>query len=253
MLKDNVVLITGGAGGIGRATAKLFASEGARVIAADIDVDEDAASDLDGVRTVELDVCSAASWQSVFEDTIAREGRLDVLVNNAGVSLGQAIMDISLDDWRWVMSVNLDGAFLGTKLAMEQMRSTGGAIVNVSSALAVVGRPFTGAVSVSKAGLMALTRSAAVEVAHLDPPIRVNAVLPGGVDTEIFKGQSWWPDGQLSGKREEAARTNITDLTPMGRLADPAEIASAIRFLASKDSSFMTGAGLVIDGGFTAV
>ncbi len=253
MLKDKVVLVTGAQGGIGQATVNLFAEAGARVIATDLHVDLDGSEHTPGVRELELDVSSESSWQSVMEDIVATEGRLDVLVNNAGVSLGQTISDISLEDWRWVMSVNLDGAFLGTKLAIPLMKQHGGAIVNVSSALAIVGRPFTGAVSVSKAGLIALTRSAAVEVAHLNPSIRVNAVLPGGVDTDIFKGQSWWPDQQLSDARESAARASIKDLTPMGRLAEPVEIAKAILFLGSDSASFMTGAGLTIDGGFTAL
>lgn len=253
MVKDKVVLVTGAQGGIGQATVDLFATAGARVIATDLHADIDAQTGTGNVRHLELDVSSEASWTAALEDIAQTEGRLDVLVNNAGVSLGQTISDISLEDWRWVMSVNLDGAFLGVKLAMPLLKQQGGAIVNVSSALAIVGRPFTGAVSVSKAGLMALTRTAAIEVAHLDPPVRVNAVLPGGVDTDIFKGQSWWPDQQISDARESAARANIKDLTPMGRLAEPAEIAKAICFLASDDASFMTGAGLTIDGGFTAL
>ncbi len=253
MIKDKVVLVTGAQGGIGEATVNLFAEAGARVIATDLHADLDAQDNAPGVRQMELDVSSESSWQAIMDDIAATEGGLDVLVNNAGVSLGQTIADISLEDWRWVMSVNLDGAFLGTKMAIPMMKEQGGAIVNVSSALAYVGRPYTGAVSVSKAGLVALTRSTAVEVAHLDPPIRVNAVLPGGVDTDIFKGQSWWPDQQLSDARESAARASIKDLTPMGRLAEPVEIAKAILFLGSDSSSFMTGAGLTIDGGFTAL
>lgn len=253
VFKGKVVLITGAAGGIGRATARRFAQAGATVVATDLAFDKEENDTDETVRRLEHDVSSEASWTEALADVIATDGRLDVLVNNAGVSLGQKLTDVDLDDWRWVMSVNLDGAFLGMKHAIPLMREHGGSIVNISSALAVVGRPFTSAVSASKAGLMALTRTAAVEVAAQKPAIRVNAVLPGGVDTDIFKGQSWWPDQSTSDEREMAARSTILDVTPMSRLASPAEIAQSVLFLASDEASFITGSALTVDGGFTAL
>lgn len=260
-LAAKVCLVTGAAAGIGRATAALFASEGARVVLADVDLQaaEEAAEALraaDGAaRAAALDVASEASWEACLAGVLAEAGRLDVLVNNAGVALGGPLDQMTLEDWRWVMGINLDGGFLGTKHAIRVMRRGGapGAIVNVCSALAVVGRPLTGAVAASKAGLLNLTRTAALECAARGLPIRVNAVLPGGVETGIFRGQGWWPT--LSGAAEiraEQARRDILSDTPLGRLATPEEIARVVLFLASEEASFVTGAALAADGGFTA-
>ena len=253
MFKGKTVLVTGAAGGIGQATARRFALAGATVVATDLAFETGDGDTNANLRKMEHDVSSEASWKEVVGEVVAGDGVIDVLVNNAGVSLGQKLADIELEDWRWVMSVNLDGAFLGMKHTIPLMLQSGGAIVNVSSALATVGRPFMSAVGASKAGLMALTRTAAIEVAANKPPVRINAVLPGGVDTDIFKGQSWWPDHATSDKREHAARSTIVDVTPMSRLAGPEEIAASILFLASDDSSFITGSALTVDGGFTAL
>jgi 3(or 17)beta-hydroxysteroid dehydrogenase len=258
MLDNRVVLVTGAAGGIGRATIVAFARAGARVVGSDLEIGDIDNSDFSKLgahappRFLEHDVSSRESWESALANVGQSEGPIDVLVNNAGVSLGRPIADIELEDWRWVMSVNLDGVFLGTKYGIRSMRGRGGAIVNVSSALAVVGRPLTGAVAASKAGILALTRTAALEAAARQYNIRVNAVLPGGVDTGIFRGQSWWPEHRFGSNREDEARSNIIGDTPMGRLARPEEIAKAIVFLASDDASFITGTTLTVDGGFTA-
>jgi NAD(P)-dependent dehydrogenase (short-subunit alcohol dehydrogenase family) len=260
-LAGKACLVTGAAAGIGRATALAFARDGARVVLADVDATaaEEAAEALraEGLpaRAAELDVASESAWEACLAEVVAQEGALDVLVNNAGVALGGPLDQTTIEDWRWVMSINLDGAFLGTKHAIRAMRRAGrpGSIVNVCSALAVVGRPMTAAVSASKAGLLNLTKTAALECAARGLPIRVNAVLPGGVDTGIFQGQGWWP--ALRGapeNRAESARRDITADTPLGRLARPEEIASAILFLASDEASFVTGAALTADGGFTA-
>lgn len=261
-LAGKACLVTGAAAGIGRATAGAFAREGARVVLADVDLPaaEEAAEAIRAetgaaVRAAELDVASEPAWEACLAAMAAEEGVLQVLVNNAGVALGGPLDQTTIEDWRWVMSINLDGAFLGTKHAIRAMRRGGvaGSIVNVCSALAVVGRPMTAAVAASKAGLLNLTKTAALECAARGLPVRVNAVLPGGVDTGIFRGQGWWPTlpGAAEARAESARRDILAD-TPLGRLARPEEIASAILFLASDEASFVTGAALTADGGFTA-
>ena len=248
---DRVVIVTGAAGGIGLATAKRFVAGGARVIGTDLDTVANPEDSAD-VRFLPHDISSEQSWADVIADVVATEGRLDVLVNNAGVAIGGPVTKLSLEDWRWTMSVNVDGAFLGMKHTIPHLSGTGGAIVNVASALAVVGRPFTGAVAASKAAMLALTRTASLEAARLERPVRVNAVLPGGVDTDIFKGQAWWPNVSPDERREADARADILNDTPMGRLASPEEIAETVFFLGSDQASFITGTALTVDGGFTA-
>lgn len=257
-LAGKLCLITGAGGGIGRAAALALAREGARVIASD--VDESAAEEtFEAIRAAsgngapyELDVADEASWEACIAEIAASYGELDVLVNNAGVAMGGPLVEMTLEDWRWTMGVNLDGTFLGVKHGIRAMRARGGSIVNVSSVLALVGRPLIGAVAASKAGILALTRTAALECAARNYRIRVNAVLPGGVDTGIFHSQSWWPNLRADRGREADARRDIISDTPFQRLATPDEIASAILFLASDEASFITGASLAVDGGYSA-
>jgi NAD(P)-dependent dehydrogenase (short-subunit alcohol dehydrogenase family) len=254
-LIGKVCFITGAGGGIGRATALAMAREGARVVATDIDhaAAQDTAEAIgNGALALEHDVAEEAAWEESLKVAQRTFGGLDVLVNNAGVALGGPIADLKLEDWRWMMSINLDGLFLGTKHGIRALRRRGGAIVNVCSALATRGRPLTGAVAASKAGALSLTRTAALECAARGHQVRVNAVLPGGVDTPIFKGQGWWPDHRAHARREAHARRDIVADTPMGRMARSVEIADAIIFLASDEASFVTGASLAVDGGLTA-
>jgi len=258
-LKEKIAMITGGASGIGRATALLMAREGAAVALTDIDeqTGAEAAAEIQaaGGRTlfVAHDVSLERSWQSAIESVVSRFGRLDVLVNNAGVAVGGPIADTSLDDWRWVMSVNLDGAFLGTKYGIRTMRENGGgSIVNISSASGIVGRPLSGAVSASKGGVRLLTKTAALECAARRYNIRVNSLHPGGVATGIFEGQGWWPNFRGERSHEQEAREEIQSDTPMQRLARPEEVAYAVIFLASDEASYITGAELLVDGGLTA-
>jgi 3(or 17)beta-hydroxysteroid dehydrogenase len=257
-LAGRICLITGAGAGIGRATALRMGDEGALVVATDVDGGS-AEETAEAVRersgaaiALEHDVGDEGSWVVCLEHVATEHGAIAVLVNNAGVALGGPLIDTTLEDWRWVMSVNLDGTFLGLKHGIRAMRARGGSIVNVSSALASVGRPLVGAVSASKAGILSMTRTSALECAARGWRIRVNAVLPGGVDTGIFHGQSWWPDLGADATRETNARREIVDDTPLRRLGEPEEIASAIVFLASDDASFITGAALAADGGFSA-
>jgi 3(or 17)beta-hydroxysteroid dehydrogenase len=258
-LEGKVVMVTGAASGIGRATAVLMAAEGAMVALTDINeaAGEEAANQIKAGGGQPLfiahDVAAEESWQSALRAVTSRFGRLDILVNNAGVALGGPIADTSLDDWRWVMSVNLDGVFLGTKYGIRTMRQTGGgSIVNISSASGIVGRPLSGAVSASKGGVRLLTKTAALECAARGYKIRVNSIHPGGVDTNIFEGQGWWPNFRGERSHEQEAREEIRNETPMRRLAHPEEVARAIIFLASDEASFITGAELLVDGGLTA-
>lgn len=257
-MKGKTAIVTGASSGIGRATAIKFAERGATVIVADVDAEggaevADACSSLSPAsRFLDHDVAQETSWIELIEAVTDACGGVDILVNNAGVALGGPLVDTTIDDWRWVMSINLDGVFLGTKYGIRAMRNRGGgAIVNVSSATGIVGRTLAGAVSASKGGVRLLTKTAALECAARYPNIRVNSVHPGGVESNIWEGQAWWPNKSRSG-REEEARAGIIKDTPLGRMAAPDEIGEAILFLASDAASFVTGAELVVDGGFTA-
>jgi len=246
LLAGKTTLITGASSGIGAATARLFAEEGARVVMADIDVaGESIARDL-GATFVTLDVTDERAWEA----GIAEIDRLDVLVNNAGISLVRPIGEMTLEEWRRVLSINLDGVFLGTKHAVRKMRPNGGSIVNVSSASGIVGSPTASAYCASKGGVRLFTKSVALEVAR--ERIRVNSVHPGAVQTPIWQRSDWWNGFAESVGGDEAAFAALEKGTPMGRMAQPSEVARAILYLASDDAAFVTGSELVIDGGFTA-
>lgn len=258
-MRGRTAVITGGASGIGRSTALLMAERGMNPVIADIDDSAGGevveACRLAGVEAlfVHHDVTEEDSWKTLFDAVERSMGGTDIVVNNAGVAIGGPIVDTSLEDWRWLMSINLDGVFLGTKHGIRAMRDRkAGAIVNVSSATGIVGRTLTGPVSASKGGVRLLTKTAALECAARYPHIRINSVHPGGVESNIWEGQAWWPNRSRSG-REEEARAGIIKDTPMGRLAEPREVAEAILFLASDAASFITGTELIVDGGLTAL
>jgi NAD(P)-dependent dehydrogenase (short-subunit alcohol dehydrogenase family) len=253
-LHGKVALVTGAAGGIGFATARRFVAEGAAVVLADIDGDQLAmqAGQLAAVgrpvTVVAHDVTAEAAWDKLMAETLNRHGRLDVLVNNAGITVRGNAEEASLDDWHRVLAVNLDGVFLGTRKGIEAMKATGGAIVNVSSMLGLVGNPSSAAYCASKGGVRNFTKAAALHCAAQGYPLRVNSVHPGYVETPMLIGAgeshpSETPDG---------FKARLLSRVPMKRLARPEEIASAILFLASDDASYMTGSELVVDGGVTA-
>jgi 3alpha(or 20beta)-hydroxysteroid dehydrogenase len=244
-LRGKVALITGASGGQGLAEANLFASEGATVVLADIAVaaGEEAARAIvagGGVaRFVPLDVRDARAWRVAVDEVRAAYGRLDVLVNNAGVVSRVGVIDVSPDEWTRVMDINLTGALLGMQACAPLMRDGGGgAIVNISSTAGLLG--YSGAAYVaSKWGLRGLTKTAAME--FVDWGIRVNSVHPAQVvDTGIAAGAS-------PVYREVTAR-----VIPMGRGARSAEVAQVVLFLAADESSYVTGAEVAVDAGYSS-
>jgi len=238
-----VALVTGGASGIGRATVARLAEARLRVVVSDVDTaGEQVAAAAGGALFVEHDVADEQAWERTIEAVLQAHGRLDVLVNNAGISLVASVSETSLAQWRRLMAVNVDGVFLGTKHAVGAIRrhGEGGAIVNVSSASGLVGAPMSSAYCASKGAVRLFTKAVALECAG--DGIRVNSVHPGAVRTPI-----WAKNG--IGREDEDA---IAAASPLGRMAEPEEVAGAIAYLASDAARFITGSELVIDGGYTA-
>jgi NAD(P)-dependent dehydrogenase (short-subunit alcohol dehydrogenase family) len=252
-LDGRVVLVTGGASGIGAATTLRLLEEGATVAATDVDVARGQAllDRIGGTHPGKLafyphDVASEAAWIETITAVETRQGNLDAVVNNAGVLPAVVpLVDTSLEEWRRVMAVNLDGVFLGVKHAMRAMTGRGGSIINLSSVAGLVGMPLNGAYGASKAGVLLLTKCAALEGARLEPAIRVNAVHPGYIETEMVASISDLLESATFDRR-------IKKTVPLRKLGSPIDIAEAVVFLASDRSRFMTGASLVIDGGMTA-
>ncbi|VXC14836.1 MULTISPECIES: glucose 1-dehydrogenase [Burkholderiaceae] len=234
-LKGKVALITGAAQGIGLTVAQTFAREGATVIAADIKASDSKEFDIE-----QLDVSSPADWSRVVESVIAKHGRIDVLVNNAGIVYCYETLDgTDLDSWQKVLSVNLTGSFLGIQAVLPSMRGMRkGSIINFSSMWGIVGTAGAAAYAAAKGGVRNMTKNAAVTYAPEN--VRVNSVHPGLIRTPLVTSQSDDLNGEIIAK------------TPMGRMGTPEEVANVCLFLASDESSFMTGAELVIDGGYLA-
>jgi 3alpha(or 20beta)-hydroxysteroid dehydrogenase len=226
-LEGKVVVISGAARGQGLAEAQLFAAEGAHVIAGDV-------LDHDGVH---LDVTSAESWAAAVSGAIKEFGRVDVLVNNAGVRALAPVQDMPLADFQRVLDINLIGPLLGIQAVVPHM-PRGSSIINVSSLNGLASTANSAAYSTSKFGLRGLTKSAALDLGPLG--IRVNAILPGVIRTPMI-------ENVLEGREEQLAAG-----LPLGRIGEPLDIASAALFLASDDSAWVSGLDLVIDGGQTA-
>lgn len=237
---EKVVMVTGGASGIGAATVAAFRKEGARVICADIRAPENPEPDA-GVAFVQVDVADLAAANQAIAFAVDRFGRLDVLVNSAGVGELEASETVSPASWRRTLSINLDGAFYMSQAAICHMLEAGdeGVIVNVASVHGLVGFAGHAAYTASKGGVVNLTRSLGIEFAARG--IRINAVCPGFVRTPMI-------DAGVS----EDLMPHIVSLHPLGRIARPDEVAAAILFLASSDASFVVGASLAVDGGYTA-
>lgn len=251
-LAGKVALVTGAAGGIGRATARLFAREGAAVVAADLDVaaGDELLAELGADHTfLVLDVGDERAWIDARAHLQERYGRLDVLVNNAGIVLPpQPVTGIGLADWRRLMAVNVDGVFLGTKHMLPLMReSGGGSIVNVSSIAGIRPSANASAYAASKGAVRLFTKAVALECAAARDGVRVNSIHPGMVETPIW-------DDLIPRSAKGPARETVLDAlasreVPIGRLGQAEEIAAGILWLAGDESSYMTGAELVLDGG----
>lgn len=252
-VKDKVALVTGASAGLGKAAALMLAREGAKVVVSDIKKDEGQAV-VDQIAKgggealfVEHDVAEENQWRAVVERTIERFGRLDVVVNNAGVLLEANVEETSLEDWRWLMRINLDGVFLGTRFGIEAMKkSGGGSIINLSSIEGIIGDPKLAAYNASKGGVRIFTKSAALHCAKAGYNIRVNSIHPGYI---------WTPMVETFAREQgdvEAVHEELNKLHPIGHTGEPDDIAYGVLYLASDESKFVTGSELVIDGGYTA-
>ncbi|MEY2568703.1 MAG: 3alpha(or 20beta)-hydroxysteroid dehydrogenase [Actinomycetota bacterium] len=242
-LEGKVALVSGGARGMGAAEARLFVSEGARVVIGDVLVDEGKAlvGELgDAARFVELDVTDEASWQAAVTAATTEFGRLDVLVNNAGIWKIMPIAMMSVDDFMDVVKVNQLGVFLGMKSAIPAMSVNGGSMVNISSVAGLTGAIGQVAYGGSKWAVRGMTKTAAIELADLG--IRVNSIHPGLIDTQMLQTVRDW------GVEAEALLSGV----PQHRFGTAEEVAKLALFLASDDSSHCTGGEFTVDGGMTA-
>jgi 3(or 17)beta-hydroxysteroid dehydrogenase len=251
-----VALVTGAASGIGRETARQLAVEGASVCCADLNevgVEQTAglmAQDSQRASAHRLDVGVEAEWEAVVQQILATHGRLDLLVNCAGISAAAPVAEMSFSDWRRVFSVNLDGAFLGTKFGIRAMRAAGGSIVHVSSASGIKAAAGAAAYSASKAGLCMLSRAAAKECRDQGIPVRVNTVCPGAVKTPMWTTMPFFQELVQKTGSQEAAYASIAGSTAGSGFCEPADVVHAILFLASDEARFVTGVDLLVDGGY---
>lgn len=253
-LAGKVAIVTGGGGGIGRATVERFAEEGATVVVADCDRDsgmESAGAAGAGAVFMPLDAGDEASWRELGNEVLARFGALDVLVNNAAFRIPLTLDETTVDLWQRNQRVTSEGVFLGMKIAGRCM-AAGGAIVNVASLAAFVGLPESFPYSAAKGAVRAMSRSAALHFAADERRIRVNVVAPGSVLTDAAARQVERL-GEREGTGADSVLARLTAAVPLKRMAEPREIASAIVFLASDEASFVTGAELLVDGGATAL
>lgn len=252
-LDGKVAFLSGAARGIGGATAKRMIEAGAKVAIGDV-LDETGrklAHEI-GALYVHLDVTQEASWAEAIESTVKHYGQLDVLVNNAGVFVGKGIEDASLEDWHKLVAVNLTGVVLGTRAALPHLKKTKGNIVNLASIAGLVGSQLDPLYSLTKGGVTLFTKSTALEFGRKGYGIRVNSIHPGLIETDMGEKTFVMRAQQQGTNDTERARQATLALHPIGRLGVAEDIAKGIVFLASDDASFITGAGLVVDGGWTA-
>lgn len=241
-LQGKVAIITGGASGIGAATAELFVAEGAKVVLVDLNEEKGKAFEeqlkAQGAEAlfVKTNITSEEEVQAMYAKTIEAFGRVDIVFNNAGIGRVFPTHELQYEEWRTTLNVDLDGVFLVAREAIREMLKTGGgSIVNTASMYGWVGSPGSAAYNAAKGGVVNFTRSIGLEYAEQN--IRVNALCPGFIDTPIIP---------------EESKQALSAMTPMKRLGRAEEMAKAVLFLASDDASFMTGQSLIVDGGYTA-
>lgn len=245
-LTGKVALISGGARGQGETEARMFVQEGAKVVLGDVLVDlgQKVAADIvkqGGQATfVKLDVTQEGDWQRAVDTTVQTYGKLDILVNNAGIFRTEGVEATSMELWNQVIAVNQTGVWLGMKFSVPAMRKAGGgSIVNISSGAGIIGSGMAAAYHGTKGAVRILTKTAAIEYAKDN--IRINSVHPGVIDTEMLRGLS----------QNEGIQSAIA-AHPLGRMGTSEDVAYGVLYLASDESSFVTGSELIIDGGFTA-
>ncbi|MFF2588085.1 SDR family NAD(P)-dependent oxidoreductase [Peribacillus butanolivorans] len=244
-LKDKVAIVTGGASGIGEATVRLFAEEGAKVVIADFsERGKDISVELNtnGYNTlfVKTDVTNEEDIKQMINETVNKYGKLDIMYANAGVADDAPAHELSYEKWKRTIDINLSGVFLSDKYSIEQFlkQGTGGVIVNAGSVHSFVGAPNPTAYSSAKGGVKLLTQNLCT--AYAKDGIRINAVCPGYIDTPLLASV------------DPQTKEYLVSLHPQGRLGKPEEIAKAVLFLASDDASFVNGTTLLVDGGYTA-
>jgi NAD(P)-dependent dehydrogenase (short-subunit alcohol dehydrogenase family) len=256
-MAGKVALVTGGASGIGRSCALRLAEEGATVVVTDIqdDVGSEVVAEIAATGSqadyLHHDVTSETAWIDVITKVRDQYGRLDVLVNNAGIGIASSIVEMSLADWHRQQAINLDGVFLGIKHAIPLMRDGGGgSIINMSSVAGLKGNPLLAAYNATKGGVRLLTKGVALECAQAGWNIRVNSVHPGVIDTPI------WTKADAAALAPDANAVDIESMAaatvPMAKVGRSLDIANGVLFLASEESAYMTGTELVIDGGLSA-
>ena len=254
-VQDKVAIVTGGASGLGEAMAKMLAREGAKVVVTDVNDNEgrqvaDTITNVGGeAMYCHHDASSEDAWTDAIAATLHQFGRVDVVVNNAGIGITGPPEEETLERWRRLMSINLDGVFLGTKhaiLAMKKNVPSGGSIINLSSIEGIVGEPMLGAYNASKGGVRLYTKSVALYCAKSGLGIRVNSIHPGYIWTPMVEA-SLREHGDV-----EEGRKALDAMHPVGHVGEPDDIAYGVVYLASDEAKFITGAELVIDGGYTA-
>ncbi len=251
-LPNKVCLITGAAGGIGLATAERFVQEGARVLLTDIDAEAGAREARrlgENAAFIRHDTASATHWEAAYTEILRLWGRVDIVINNAGIGPMADVETVSARDWQRTLDINLTGVMLGTQRAIAHMKeSGGGSIVNVASIEGIVGDSLLAAYNASKGGVRIFSKSAAIHCARAGYGIRINCVCPGFTETALIAGGL----SALPPETAQQLQAALLQRIPMQRLGKVPEIANAILFVASDEASFMTGADLVVDGGHSA-